>query len=75
MSKKTPIRVHIWDTKHKGLDVWKVAIDEVGGGPLTEFKSRYTRSRDAKRGALRKLKDQTSRGARIEFIYSKPAKR
>ena len=82
--KSTPIRVHIWRTKRKGDDVWKVAIDEPGGGPLTELKTRYTRKHGAFKGACRKLDafknyeegtyvwTSAYRGSNINFIYEKP---
>ena len=86
--KSTPIRVHIWPTKHKGKDKWKVAIDDPGKGPLTELKTRYTRKHGAFKGACRKLKAfknymglsfkgertyvWTSGGVTINFIYAKP---
>ena len=53
--KSTPIRVHIWRTKRKGDDVWKVARDDPGKGTLTELKTRYTRKHGAFKGARRKL--------------------
>ncbi len=88
MSKKTPIKVHVWPTKHKGNDIWKVAIDDVGGGPLTELKERYTRKHNAKRGGARKVgaslwPSLTSRSGwewmteedrPVTFIYAKPTK-
>lgn len=83
-----PIKVHVWPTKHKGNDIWKVAIDDVGGGPLTELKERYTRKQTAKRGALRNLNAVRARfpydnhwlsdhgsGPFVDFIYTNPAKR
>lgn len=77
MAKKlTPVRVHIWPTKHKGSDVWKVAIDDVGAGPLTELKTRYTRKHGAVKGATRKLnKMNIAPGRSVEVIWAKPAKR
>ena len=82
--KRTSIRVHIWRTKRKGDDVWKVAIDDPGKGPLTELKTRYTRKHGAFKGACRKLKafknyeegtyvwTSAYRGSNINFIYEKP---
>jgi hypothetical protein len=72
MAKKyTPIRVHIWRVKRKGDDVWKVAIDEPGGGPLTELKTRYTRKHGAQKGAWRKIA-KLGREYTVHFIYEKP---
>lgn len=77
MAKKlTPIRVYVWPTKHKGNDVWKVAIDDIGIGPLTELKPRYTRKHGAVKGAVRKLnKMSISPSRQAEVVYSKPPKR
>lgn len=75
MAKKlAPIRVHIWATKHKGSDVWKVAIDDVGGGPLTELKTRYTRKHGAKKGGTRKVRKMGAGLRPVIFVESKPAK-
>jgi len=56
MTKKSPIKVFLKKTKHKGNQRFKVVIDDPGSGPLTELRERYTRKSSAKRGALRKLK-------------------
>lgn len=77
MAKKlTPVLVYVWPTKHKGDDVWKVAIDDVGIGPLIELKTRYTRKHGAVKGAARKLnKMSIAPGRHAEVVYSKPPKR
>lgn len=77
MAKKlTPVRVYIWPTNHKGNDVWKVAIDDVGSGPLTELKTRYTRKHGAVKGGARKLNRMNiAPGRQAEVVYSKPPKR
>lgn len=77
MAKKlTPVLVYVWPTKHKGNDVWKVAIDDVGIGPLFELKTRYTRKHGAVKGAARKLnKMSIAPGRHAEVVYSKPPKR
>lgn len=77
MEKKlTTVKVYIWPTKHAGNDVWKVAIDDIGSGPLTELKTRYTRKHGALKGGTRKLNRMNiAPGRRAEVIYSKPPKR
>lgn len=77
MAKKLkPVIVYIWRTKHAGSDVWKVAIDDIGIGPLTELKTRYTRRHGALKGAIRKLNRMSiTPGRQAETIYSKPPKR
>lgn len=57
--KKTPVTVTIKKSRKGG---YTFTIDDVGGGPHIKGKHRYTIAKDARRGALRKLKACTSSG-------------
>ncbi len=49
-SKKAPVKIHVWATKHKGSDVWVFAVDKPGAGPNLKPTTRYTRRHGAVRG-------------------------
>ena len=65
-------KVYIWKTKHKGNDAWRFAIDQRGRGPLIEPRTRYTRRRNAKRGAHRQC---VRLNVTAVVVYGKPPKK
>ncbi len=74
MSKANPTyTVYYWPTKRKGTDVWKVVINDPGGGPTIELKERYKRAYSAKRGGIRKVKRMNPK-ATVYTWAGKPVK-
>jgi len=60
-SKRAPVNVHVWATKHRGKDVWVFAVDKPGPGPELKPSTRYTRRHSASVGGARSIGAYPSR--------------